>query len=108
MAKRRAPVLVQAALRGGEHVAAVLDGTRPDQDVPMGLAGLLGERRRDGDEGAPGLRERTVERWETQVVADRHAKPAPWQIGRDRTLTGFEAVRLAVALAAGEVDVEHV
>src|SRR3954470_4000056 len=108
MAERRAPVLVQAALRGGEHIAAILDGARPDQDVPVRLAGLLGERRRDGDEGGPGLREGTIERREAQVVADRQPQLAPWQICRNRALTGFEAVRFAIALAAGEVDVEHV
>src|ERR1700704_4779507 len=108
MTESRAPVLMQAALRGCEHVAAILDGARPDQNVPVGLASLLGKRRRNGDEGSPGLRERAIERWKSQVVADRQAQPAPGQIGRDRTFTGLEAVRLAIALATGEVDVEHV
>src|SRR6185436_6908290 len=101
MAEGRAPVLVCPALRGGEYITSVLDGARPDQDVPVGLAGLLGKRRRYGDEGGPGLRERAIERGETQVVADREAQPAPWQIGRHCGLAGFEAVRLAIALAAG-------
>src|SRR6266581_9765669 len=108
MAESRASVLVQAALRSGEYIAAVLDGARPDQDVPVGLAGLLGKRCRNGDEGGPGLRERAIERGKAQVVADRQPQPAPWQIGRDRGLAGLEAVRLAIALATGEVDVEHV
>src|SRR5262245_4070108 len=106
MAEGRAAVLVQATLGRGEHVAAILDGARTDQDVPVGLAGLLGKRRRDRNEGGPGLRERAIERGEAQVVADRQAQPAPWQIGRHRALTGLEAVRFAIALAAGEVDVE--
>src|SRR5215475_7766969 len=108
MAESRAPVLMQTALGGREHVAAILDGTRADQDVPVGLAGLLGKRRRNGNERGAGLRERAVKRWKTQIIADRQAQPAPWQIGRDRALTGFEAVRLAIALAAGEIDIEHV
>src|SRR5258705_556391 len=102
MAEGRAPVLVCPALGGGEYITAVLDGTCPDQDVPVGLAGLLGKRCRDGNEGGPGLRERAIERRETQVVADRQAEPAPWQIGRHRGLAGLEAVRFAIALPAGE------
>src|SRR5215470_16387218 len=108
MTESRASVLVQAALGSGQHEAAVLDGARPDQDVPVGLAGLLGKRRRNGDEGSPGLRERAIERGKAQVIADRQAQSAPWQIGGDRALTRFEAVRLAIAFAASEVDVEHV
>src|SRR5262249_22724684 len=108
MTEGRASVLVQAALGSGEHVAAVLDGARPEQNVPVGLAGLLGERRRNGDEGSPGLRERAIKRRKAQVIADRQAQSAPWQIGRDRALTGFEAVRLAIAFAASEIDVKHV
>src|SRR5215510_9776390 len=107
MAESRAPVLMQTALGGREHVAAILDGARTDQDVPVGLAGLLGERRRDRDEGGSGLRERAIERWEAQVVADREAQAAPRQIGRHRRLAGLEAVRFAIALAAREVDVKH-
>src|SRR5690349_24943728 len=108
MAEGRAPVLVCPALGGREYIAAIFDGTRANQDVPVGLAGLLGERRRDGNERGPGLCERAIERRETQVVADREAEPAPWQIGCHRGLAGLEAVRFAIALAAGEVDVEHV
>src|SRR5580704_1073917 len=49
-----AAVLVVAALRRREDVAAVLDGARAIEDVPMRLAGLLGERRRDRQERAAG------------------------------------------------------
>src|SRR5256885_13944996 len=107
MAEGCASVLVHAALRGREHIAAILDGARPDRDVPVRLAGLLGERRRDGDEGGSGFGERSIERREAQVVTDCQAEPAPWQIGRDRAVTGAEAVRLAIAFTAGEVDIEH-
>src|SRR5262249_5071141 len=108
MTEGRATVLVQTPLGGGEHVAAILDGAGPEQDGPMSLAGLLGKRCRNGNERGAGLRERAIERGKAQVIADRHTQPAPWQIGRDRALTGFEAVRLAIAFAAGEVDIEHV
>ena len=40
MAEGLAAVLVRAALRGREHEAAVLDGARAHQHVPMRLAGL--------------------------------------------------------------------
>src|SRR5215467_9820881 len=107
MTKGRAPVLVRSALCGGEHITAVLNRASPDQHVPMRLAGLLGERGRNGDEGAVRFGERPIERGEAQVIADRQAEPTPRQIGGDRALSWSEAVRLAVALAAGEIDVEH-
>src|SRR3954454_281932 len=108
MAERRAPVLVRAALGSGQNVTAILDGARPDQHMPVGLAGLLGKRSRDRDKGGPGLREGAIERRKAQVVADGEAQPAPWQVDRHSALARPEAVRLAIALAAGEVDVEHV
>src|SRR5262245_2510093 len=108
MAEGRAPVLVRTALGGSEYVAAVLDGARPDQDVPMGLAGLLGERSRNGDERAARFRERSIERGKAEIVADRQSEPAPGQIGRHRAVARLEAVRFTIALAAGEIDVEHV
>ena len=53
MAEGFAPVLVLAALRGGEHKATVLDGARAHQHVPMRFAGLLGEGRGNRQHGAP-------------------------------------------------------
>src|SRR5262245_28372838 len=108
MAEGRAPILVRAALGGGEHVAAVLDGACPHQYMPVRFTGLLGKRSRDGDEGAARFRERSIERGEAQVVADRQAEPAPRQIDRNRAVARPEAVRFAIALAAGKIDVEHV
>src|ERR1035437_6601006 len=86
MAEGLAPVLVLAALCGGEHEAAVLDGAGADQHMPMRLAGLLGESRRDREHGGAGLRQRAVERRETQVVADRQSQPAPRQIAQHSLL----------------------
>src|SRR5262245_64476410 len=105
MAEGVAAVLVPAALRGREYEGAVLDRACAHEDVPMRLAGLLGERGRDRDEGRAGLRERSIERRETQVVADRQPEPTPRQVGDDRDLAGAEVARFAVALAAREIDV---
>ena len=108
MAEGVAAVLVMAALRGCEHEGRVLDRARAHQHVPVRLAGLLGEGRRDRQERRAGLGERAVERRKAQVVADGHAEPAPWQIGDHRKIAGTIVARLAIALAVGEVDVEHV
>src|SRR6266542_5038585 len=102
MAEGRATVLVHAALRGREHVAAVLDRAGADQHVPMRLAGLLGEGGRDRDERGAGFRQRAIERREAQVVTDREAQPAPRQVGRDRAFAWAEIARLAIALAVRE------
>ena len=55
-----------------------------------------------------GFGQRAVERREAQVVADREAEPAPRQVGTHRELARPVAARLAIALAVGEIDVEHV
>src|SRR3954447_18748144 len=108
MAERVAPVLMATALRGGEYERAVLDGARAHEDVPMRLAGLLGEGRRDREKRRAGVRQRAVERRKAQVIADREAEPAPRQIGDDAALARPEITRLAVALATAKVDIEHV
>ena len=74
----------------------------------MRLAGLSGEGGRDGEKRAAGLGQRPVERREAQIVADGQAEPAPRQVGGDADFAGTVAARLAIALAAGEIDVEHV
>src|SRR5664280_3214144 len=101
MAEGLAPVLVLAALRGGEHEAAVLYGAGADQHMPMRLAGLLGESGGDRQHGGAGLGQRAIERRETQVVAARQSEPAPRQIAQHRLFARPVAARLAIALAAG-------
>ena len=108
MAEGLAAVLVLAALRRREHEGAVLDRARADEHMPMRLAGLSGEGRRNRQERAAGLGERAVERREAQVVADGQAEPAPRQVGGDGDLARPVVARLAIALAVGEIDVEHV
>ena len=108
MAEGVAAVLVAPALRGREHERRVLDRAGAQQHVPVRLAGLLGEGRRAREEGRAGLGQRPVQRREAQVVADRQAEPAPGQVGDHGLLARPVAARLAVALAAGEIDVEHV
>src|SRR5438045_18422 len=105
MAKGVAAVLVTAALRRGEHEAAVLDRARAYEHVPMRLASLLGEGRRDGDERAAGLGQRAVERRKAQVVADAQAQPPPRQIGHHGNLARPVIARFAITLAAGEIDI---
>ena len=81
MAEGLAAVLVLAALRRREHEAAVLDGARAHQHMPVRFAGLPGEGGRDRQEGGAGFRQRAIERRKAQVVADGQAEPAPRQVG---------------------------
>src|SRR5690349_5134587 len=60
MAECFAAVLVEAALGGGNHETAVLNSAGAHQHVPVRLTGLLRERRRNCEEGAARLRERTI------------------------------------------------
>src|SRR5579871_1046474 len=108
MAKRLALVLMQPRLRGRKHKAAGLDGARLQQSVPMSLAGLASKSRRNRQEYCAAFRKRPVERGKPQVVANRQADPAPGQVGNDRGLARLVIGALAIALAAGQVDVEHV
>ncbi len=97
-----------APLRRREDEAAILDGARAHQHMPMGAAGRHREGRRDRQEIGAGLRQGAIELREAQVVAHGHAEHAPGQCGEHRRLAGTERVRFAVALAAGELDIEHV
>ena len=57
---------------------------------------------------APAWAQCAIERGEAKVVANAHADPAPWGLGHDGPAAGLEHLRFAVALAAGQVRVEHV
>ena len=88
--------------------AAVLDRAGAIEHVPMRLAGLPGEGGRNGQERAAGLRQRPVERGKAQVVADGEPEPAPRQVGDHGDLARPVVAQFAIALAVGEIDVEHV
>src|SRR3954447_1077012 len=107
MAEGLAAILMAPALRRREHESSVLDRASAHQHIPMRFAGLTGKGGGDRDEGGAGFRQRAVQQRKTQVVADRQAKPPPRQIGDDGALARLVAARLAVALTAGEIDVEH-
>src|SRR5207237_7765654 len=91
-----------------EHERAVFNGACAHQNVPVRLAGLPGEGRRDSKECGAGFGKCAIERRKAQVVADGKPKPPPRQIGQYREVARTIAARLAIALAALEVDIEHV
>ena len=66
------------------------------------------EDRRHGEEIGAGLRQRAVEMRKADIVAHAHAEPAPRRLGDDRLPAGAVGVALAIALAARQIDVEHV
>ncbi len=108
MAEGLAAFRMVAALRRREDEGAGLDGPRAQQQMPVGQT--CGSREGGGhrQELGPGLRQRPVERRKAQIVADRHAEPAPGEIGQHRRGPGAEGRGFAIALPAREIDIEHV
>src|SRR6185503_12630710 len=98
---------MQPTLGCGKDVGAGLDGAGAQQHPPMRLAGLLSEGGRHGDDIGAGRGERPVKRGKAKVVADAQAEPSPGQVGKHRFVAWDEIARLAVAFAAGKIDVEH-
>jgi len=74
----------------------------------MRFAGRHREGRGDRQEIGAGLGERPIKMREPQIVAHRHPEDAPRRLGQHRAAPGAEGVAFPVALAAGEIDVEHV
>jgi hypothetical protein len=72
------------------------------------LAGLAREGGGNGEHIGSGLGQRAVEMREAQVIAHGQAEPAPGQVGDDASVARLVVLRLAVALAARQLDVEHV
>src|SRR3954454_2732805 len=108
MPERFATVLMPAALRCREHERTVLDCTRAVEHMPMRLACLFGECGRHGKERGPGMGQCTIERRKPDVITDGQAKPPPRQVCRHSNLARAVRSRFAVALAAREIDIEHV
>src|SRR5712691_3619283 len=108
MAVALAPGRVLAPLRRREDKAAILNRAGAQQHMPVRPAGRYREHRRYGEEIGSGLRQRAIEVREAHIVADTHAEPAPRRLGDDRPAPGTIGVALAIALAAWQVDVEHV
>src|SRR6185312_9532811 len=107
MAERVPAVLMPAALGGRKHKATVFNGTAANQNMPVRFAGLFSECRWYRQHGRTGLGECAVKRGEAQVIANRQTEAAPGQIGQHRQLARTVIARLAIALAARKVDVEH-
>jgi hypothetical protein len=92
MAVGLAPVLVAAALCGGDDEGAVLDGAGAQQHMPVGLAGLAGEGGRRGQDLGSGQRLLAKQMREAHVVADGEAEPrgpvGKGEIGQHRGAPG--------------------
>ena len=84
MAIGLAAVLMHAALRGGDHEGAVLDGAGAQQHVPVRLAGLAGEGGGHGQHIGAGQRLGAEQLRKAQIVADGKAEPgATASVGDD-------------------------
>ena len=107
VAKGLALVLMHASLRCGEHKAAGLDGAGAQQRVPVRCTGVSREGGGHGEERRTAFGERAIQRRKAHVVTDRQTNPAPGQVGDDGGFARLIVGGFAIALAAGQVDVEH-
>src|ERR1700741_122247 len=101
-------IFMSTALRGGENKTTIFDGPCTKKDLPVRFAGLFRERRGDRQDRCAAFGQCPVQRGKAQVVAYRKAEATPRQIRQYRQLAGTIVARLAVALAASKIDVEHV
>src|SRR5512139_4072097 len=108
MAERIPAVLVAAALGRRKYKAAVFNGAASDENMPMGFAGLFCKGRWNCQHGCASFGECAVKRRKAQVIANGQTEAAPRQVGQHRELARTVIARLAIALAARQVDVEHV
>jgi hypothetical protein len=67
LAVRGAPASVVAHLGGGHDVGQILDRARPQEYLPVGLAGALGERGRHGQEARPPASQLAIQLGEAHV-----------------------------------------
>src|SRR6187397_1658429 len=107
MAERVPAVLMSATLGGRKYKAAVFNGAATNENMPMGFTGLFCECGGDCQHGRTGFGERAVKCGEAQVIADGQTEAAPRQVGQRRQFARAIIARLAIALAARKVDVEH-
>ena len=71
----------------------------PYQRMPMGLAGGLRKRGRNRNEFGPTLRQGTVKRTKTQVIAYRQTELAPLGFNDDRPVARRNHIRFTISLA---------
>ena len=108
MAEGVAAILVMADLGRGDDEQPGLDRPRPQQHVPMRLAGRHGERRGDRDHVGVGLGEPREQHREAQVVADGEAELADRRaVDHHRPVAGAIDGGFAPALAGRQIDVEQ-
>ena len=74
----------------------------------MRLTGLSREGGRHGEKRCAAFGKRAIQRRKTHVVADRQADAAPGQVGDHGGFARLIIGGFAVALAARQIDVEHV
>ncbi len=105
----RSQLAVTPALGGRQDERLVLDGARPEQDLPVVLAGLRGEGARHREEAGATLRQRAVELRESQVVADGQSDRAERRVEQRQLLPRRDGGRLDVGVAAAraQIDVEE-
>src|SRR5262245_57060011 len=84
-----------------------LDGTRPQQRVPVRHPSRTAEGGRDGDDLGARARQGAIEVREAQIIADGETELAPRQVGENGLLARPIVAALTVALAATQIDIEH-
>ena len=102
-------LVVGPALGRGQDEGLVLDGTGPQQHLPVVLAGFPGKRAGHYQEARTALHQRAVELRKADVVADRESNAAEGRLGHDYVSAwshrgGFGE---SVATGAAQIDVEQ-
>jgi hypothetical protein len=105
---RSAAGRIAADLRCRCHIALGLDRPRPEQHLPVILAGLQREGCGQHDQLRPPFAQRQEQLGKAQIVADREPDPHPVEIDRHDVTAGLGVVALAIGVAIGGDDVEEV
>src|SRR5690625_1759048 len=97
-----------SALSRREDEAAGFDRSGPQQHVPMGATGELGEGSGNRKKACALFRQYAVKLRKAQVIADAQPQRTPGQRSHHHLFSWLEGLGLPVVLAVGDVDVEHV
>ena len=107
MAIGAATIRMRSALGSGNDEAAGFDGTRTKQNMPMRLAAVEGEGRRNGQHFRTVLSKAAIEMREAQIVTDRQPHIHAAALGAHHFIARREIAGLTIALSIANIGVEH-
>ena len=108
MAIGAAAVRMGAALRGGDDETACFNGARTKQHMPVRLAAVEGEGRRNGQHFRAVPRKAAVEMREAQVVTDGQPHIHAAAVRTHHFIARGKIAGFAIAFPVADIGVEHV